>query len=268
MDEADLTSLLETTFLQDVELLEEIDSTNSYCLRQLNQGITTTPHLVLAKHQTAGRGRRGNQWWSSDGSLMGSLLINFEEQRLRAEHHSRVALIVGLAWVRSLLEVVQESALGLKWPNDIYLSGHKLGGILVEATSEQPQIGVIGFGLNLENDFASAPVKVRERAISLKHHATENGRSISVDRVALLRQWLLHLEQLLQEASHDFQQVLDQWRRYCLLTGNYVEVLSGETLISGTCQGVDDEGGLLIHTISGTQRVTSGTIQRIESGGR
>ncbi|MEN9538345.1 MAG: putative bifunctional protein (BirA) : transcriptional regulator (Biotin operon repressor), BirA, partial [Pseudomonadota bacterium] len=111
-----------------VELLPEIDSTNSELMRRARAG-RTEPVLLVTERQTAGRGRLGRQWVSEPTSLCFSMGL-----MLAPPSWSGLSLAVGLAVAQGLHGDVK-----LKWPNDLYLDtgsqGRKLGGILVETAS-------------------------------------------------------------------------------------------------------------------------------------
>ncbi|MFM8865947.1 MAG: biotin--[acetyl-CoA-carboxylase] ligase, partial [Limnohabitans sp.] len=123
-----------------VEVLPEIDSSNTELLRRARAG-RTEPTLLVAERQTAGRGRLGRPWQSAVGdSLTFSLGLPYAPQQW-----SGLSLAVGL----SLAEALHPD-IGLKWPNDLWLHERKLGGILIEAATsgERSQL-VVGVGLNI-----------------------------------------------------------------------------------------------------------------------
>ena len=123
-----------------VEVLPEIDSSNTELMRRARAG-QTEPTLLVAERQSAGRGRLGRTWHSAPGdSLTFSLSLPYAPQQW-----SGLSLAVGL----SLAEALHPD-IGLKWPNDLWLQGRKLGGILIEAatSAERSQL-VVGVGLNI-----------------------------------------------------------------------------------------------------------------------
>ena len=108
-----------------VEILPEIDSTNTELMRRARAGQTDAV-LLVAESQSAGRGRLGRQWVSQRGdSLTFSLGLP-----IAPKDWSGLSLAVGLSLAESLHPQV-----GLKWPNDLWIEGHKLGGIVIEAGS-------------------------------------------------------------------------------------------------------------------------------------
>ena len=123
-----------------VEVLTEIDSTNTELMRRARAG-TLSPTLLVALSQTAGRGRRGKAWVSAPGdSLTFSLGLP-----LAPADWSGLSLAVGVSLADSLHPEVR-----LKWPNDLWWRGRKLGGILVETANQGTgRCAVVGVGLNL-----------------------------------------------------------------------------------------------------------------------
>ncbi|WP_342131155.1 biotin--[acetyl-CoA-carboxylase] ligase [Hydrogenophaga sp. OTU3427] len=127
-----------------VEVLAEIDSTNTELMRRARTDVLA-PTLLVALAQTAGRGRRGKAWVSAPGdSLTFSLGLP-----LTPANWSGLSLAVGVSLADSLHPEVR-----LKWPNDLWWAGRKLGGILVETANPGANQGagrcaVVGVGLNL-----------------------------------------------------------------------------------------------------------------------
>ena len=144
-----------------VEVLRELDSTNSELMRRARAG-RTEPVLLVAEQQTAGRGRMGRDWQSAAGaSLTFSLGLP-----LAPADWSGLSLAVGTSVAESLNPAVR-----LKWPNDLWLDDRKLGGILIETASfgeggAGRRQAVIGIGLNIAprpaDGLSTPPAAVRE----------------------------------------------------------------------------------------------------------
>ncbi len=130
-----------------IEWVDEIDSTNSELLRRAAAGLIATPHVLVAMRQTQGRGRAGRRW-ISPGPLQNAenlCLSMFVEVAVPITELAPLTLALGVAARRALPQVQ------LKWPNDLFLAGKKLGGILVEVakTSANRCRVVAGIGINL-----------------------------------------------------------------------------------------------------------------------
>ena len=128
------------------EILDQIPSTNSYLVERATANAPSGS-ICFAEQQTAGKGRRGRHWVSPFGSnIYLSILWRFQASPLAI---SGLSLAIGVAVIRAL-KLHYGDIFQLKWPNDIYWQGLKLGGILVEVSgeSEGPCAAVIGLGLN------------------------------------------------------------------------------------------------------------------------
>jgi BirA family transcriptional regulator, biotin operon repressor / biotin---[acetyl-CoA-carboxylase] ligase len=131
-----------------VEVLPSIDSTNSELMRRARDG-SLAPTLLVALEQTAGRGRRGRSWVGQPGAALTFSL----GLPLQPVDWSGLSLAVGVSLAESLHPEVR-----LKWPNDLWWQGRKLGGILVETASAGGQRHVVvGVGLNLQTPVLPLP---------------------------------------------------------------------------------------------------------------
>ncbi len=248
-----------------VEVLPSIDSTNTELMRRARAG-QTEPTLLVAEQQTAGRGRLGRVWQSDVGaSLMLSLGLP-----MAPRDWSGLSLAVGVSVAESLqptlppLEPGQPPRIGLKWPNDLWLSGdRKLGGILVETASfVAPQAAhpapahgtaaryvVVGIGINVlprsGEGMSTPPGSLQD---------VEPG----LDAPAALLRIVPPLVAMLQgfEAC-GFAPVQPRFAARDVLQGRPVTLSDGQT---GTAHGVGEDGALLVHTAQGMQAVTSAEI--------
>jgi BirA family biotin operon repressor/biotin-[acetyl-CoA-carboxylase] ligase len=247
-----------------VEFADELASTNSELLERARRG-DATPRLLMARIQTAGRGRQGKAWWSEpDASLTFSLALP-----LQPADWSGLSLAAGLAVAESFAPEIGPE-LGLKWPNDLWLRngpddpspGRKLGGILIE-TSQLPgpapagsaagaRLAVVGVGLNIRppsappdaQQFRSGFACVQERL------GTASAPTV-LQRVApaLLRG-------VLAFQREGFAPAHPRYVPRDILAGRPVRV--GD--LYGRAQGVDAQGRLLVHTEAGLRAVASGEV--------
>lgn len=127
-----------------IEILEEIDSTNDYLKRKNNNKEFD---IIMAHKQTKGRGTRGRVWLSTEGVLMFSCVIK-EDKNISIEEYLKLPLIAGLSLLQAL-EQIEELPFMFKWTNDIYLYDKKISGILIEKSGEDFIVG-IGINLNIE----------------------------------------------------------------------------------------------------------------------
>ncbi len=248
-----------------VEVLPSIDSTNTELMRRARAG-QTEPTLLVAEQQTAGRGRLGRVWQSDVGaSLMLSLGLP-----MAPRDWSGLSLAVGVSVAESLqptlppLEPGQPPRIGLKWPNDLWLSGdRKLGGILVETASfVAPQAAqpatthgtaaryvVVGIGINV--------LPRSGEGMSMPPGCLQDVEP-DLDAPAALLRIVPPLVAMLQgfEAC-GFAPVQPRFAARDVLQGRPVTLSDGQT---GTAHGVAEDGALLVHTAQGMQTVTSAEI--------
>jgi BirA family transcriptional regulator, biotin operon repressor / biotin---[acetyl-CoA-carboxylase] ligase len=208
-----------------------IDSTNERA-KELAAAGALHGTLVTADEQTAGHGRQGRAWTAEPGSavLMSVVLRELDE---------RLPLTAAVA-IADALPV--EAA--IKWPNDVWIQGRKVAGILVEG---RPQEGwaVLGIGLNvLAESFTD---ELAETATSLRLAGVETTPArVLADVLASLSRWL----------GAPPARVLDAWRSLDALKGERVRWTNGE----GVADGIDDSGALRVRTDSGLVTLDAGEV--------
>lgn len=210
------------------------DSTNERAKSLASSGA---PHgtLVTADEQTAGRGRQGRIWTSAPGrSLLLSLVLRELDER-----HAVLPLAAAVA-VCDAAEACADVSCRVKWPNDVWIDGRKVAGILIEG---RPQEGwaVLGVGLNvLEQEL---PEELRETATTLALDAVD----------PVLAALLEGLKRRLSDAPGE---ILAAWRKRDALRGQLVRWPDGE----GIAAGVDDSGALLVETSAGRVALHAGEV--------
>ena len=156
----------------DLRRFDCVASTQDIC-RELAQGGAGEGVVIVAEGQTAGRGRAGTAWYSPPGqAIYASILLR---PRLAVPQVSWITMIAALAVTDGIHAVGVETRIRrvstptIKWFNDIVLDAKKVCGILVETaiTDDRLDYAILGMGLNVNTDFAEAPVEVRARATSL-----------------------------------------------------------------------------------------------------
>ena len=217
------------------------DSTNARA-RELAIGGAPGGTLVTAAEQTAGRGRQGRSWVAPPGkALLMSLLIRDLDRR-----HALLPLAAAVS-VAEACEAVATVECEIKWPNDVWIAGRKVAGILLEG---RPQEGwaILGIGLNVETAEEEFPPDLAETATSLR---VSGGEPIAVEEAldALLRALELRL-------SDRPAATLAAWRERDALEGRHVRWNAGE----GTAAGIDDDGALVVETTSGSVALDAGEV--------
>jgi BirA family transcriptional regulator, biotin operon repressor / biotin---[acetyl-CoA-carboxylase] ligase len=228
-----------------------IGSTNQYMMARLEHW--QKGECVLAETQTAGRGRRGRQWYSPfGGQFIMSMYWRLDNGPAAA---MGLSLAIGVAVVQAL-ESIGYQDLGLKWPNDIYISRRKLAGILVEMTAS---VGgtchlVIGVGINL-----NLPDNIIAQLDQPCAHLAE--QSIFVERNQLSARMI----QTLRKALALFEQqgltgFLNEWNRLDIFMQQPVKVLLGDQTVHGIYCGIDGLGNMLLQDETGIHKFVGGEI--------
>ena len=236
-----------------VETFLSIASTNQYLLEEMSNAETGKV-VVLAEHQSAGRGRRGRSWLSPFGAnLYLSLLYRFRQP---AQGLMGLSLAVAVAISRALQNVAAIDV-QLKWPNDILYQGKKLCGILLELQSESfgPAAVVIGIGLNVRLS-AQDKEQIEQPCIALEE-MVENPLSRNQLAIAVIREVLRVLIEFEQSGLGGFQA---EWQRQDAYLDRPVCVILGNTKIHGISRGIDENGALLVESRGQIQRYYSGEI--------
>lgn len=260
MTERDLESLQAATFVRTIRHRPESVSTNTDALdwsREL--GRRDLPALLLADRQTGGRGRGANRWWSAEGALTFSLLIEPLEHGVPMPQWPALSLTVGAAIAEALSGFAPGADVRLKWPNDVYIGGRKASGVLIESPPDASQRLVIGIGINVNNSPEHAPPEVRARAVSLAE--VLGGPQ---PKLPVLQAVLQQLEVDLAALATKHPSLLGRWRRLCLLTGRSVLITDSGRATAGTCLGLDDDGALRVQTGHTIERLFSGVVTEFE----
>lgn len=259
--EFQLDRILNETYIQLLDFHQAIPSTNDRAMELSADETLPRPLVVLSETQSRGRGRGKNQWWSTEGSLTFSLLADLGD--LPGERIPQLSLTVGLALCQAIESIAPLADIALKWPNDIFLDGKKLAGILIELPPHSRPQAVIGIGLNVNNRFQGAPTDVQDKATSLSHCL---GNDFEITDVLI--GCLQSLEQRLKSFRDGSTSLADQWRTYHLLQDMEIEIEVCSRKVSGICTGIDDDGALLLETARGTERFLGGVITQFRADNR
>lgn len=243
------------TFVRHIERHEEIGSTNDRAMVLAAERDLPIPALVLTERQTAGRGRSANVWRSGPGALTFSVIVE-RPPGVPAARTPIVSLLAGLAARRAIAGCVPDAvAVKVKWPNDVYLAGRKVCGILTEVPSSSPHRIIIGIGINGNNSLSDAPDDVRRRAVSIREATGTN-----VDLGELLVATLIGLEEELAAFGITGEISIDSWSPHCLLTGRDIRLRLPNGDVCGVCTGVASTGSLRLETKEGPSEYKFGEV--------
>ncbi|WP_396593409.1 biotin--[acetyl-CoA-carboxylase] ligase [Brevundimonas sp. R86498] len=234
-----------------LHILDAIDSTNAEARRRAEAGDSTSQWIV-ARQQSAGRGRRGRAWDSGNGNLFSTLLLLTSKSPAEA---AQVTFVAALAVADLLDAFAVPGSVSIKWPNDVLIDGKKAAGILIESGTH-PSGGLwlaVGIGVNL----AHAPEETERPATSLAVHLrpdiaypppVEAAAEVLAEAFAV---WQDRWDRF------GFQPILDAWTaRTHGLEGPCVARLGHET-VTGIADGVAPDGALRLRTADGTLRLIS-----------
>jgi BirA family biotin operon repressor/biotin-[acetyl-CoA-carboxylase] ligase len=222
---------------------EALDSTNEEA-RRLAAAGERSPLWIVAREQTAGRGRRGRIWVSQRGNLFATLLT-----RAPALHAAQLAFAAGLAVGDTVAAYAPNAQSTLKWPNDVLLDGKKAAGILLEALGGDAL--AIGIGINL----AHSPADTEFSAISI---AALTGTAPALDE-ALLRLAGAMTAWYEIWRGQGFAPVRAAWLARAGGLGSPIRARLEGNEMQGVFESIDDDGALLL-------RQGSGTLTRIAAG--
>lgn len=220
--------------------LGEIDSTQTEARRLAEAGVPEGT-VVVAEHQTQGRGRFGRRWHDEPGvALLISIVLR---PTLEASCLPQLSLVAGVAVADALGEATG-LPVTVSWPNDLLIRGLKVGGILAESFAA-PRAGaaiVLGIGINVNQ--GRFPGDLAERATSL---ALEAGRAF--DRERLLTAVLSRLEIWYRRwLAEGFAPIRQAWRRGSATLGRRIAVEEG---VTGLAEDLAEDGALLVRTDAG-----------------
>jgi BirA family biotin operon repressor/biotin-[acetyl-CoA-carboxylase] ligase len=219
---------------------DEIESTNVEA-KALALGGAPEGTVVVAECQSAGRGRLGRRWTSPTGK---GLLFSVIMRPNLAMSDAHLLTLVTATAAAEAIESRCNVAVGIKWPNDLFIGDKKVGGILMEVAGEQDEVDwvVVGIGVNVNTEFVELPVPLRRTATSLKMAGGQ-----LVDRSSLLATMLLTLESRYTGAIVEgFASTLASFRARDYLLKRSVSVETREGPVVGTAAGVDEGGALLV----------------------
>lgn len=239
---------LDKSYSGSINCFDSIDSTNTWLLKNGKDG-----DFCLSETQTAGRGRRNNQWVSSNkGNIYLSYCCYFDSS---VRHRSLLGLVAGIAIAEALQEVGL-SGHGLKWPNDIFWNAKKLGGVLIQ-TADNYEKFIIGIGLNVSLPQASYN-KITQAAVSLENALKGKCFDREIVVIKIIQRLLSHAEMFPQLP---FQAFLQSWNRWDILRAQTVVFQHKNQEVSGKVEGIDEQGFIGILLESGVEYFSAAEIK-------
>jgi BirA family transcriptional regulator, biotin operon repressor / biotin---[acetyl-CoA-carboxylase] ligase len=232
----------------EIEILEEIDSTNSHLKRK---AYTGKRQVCLAESQTNGRGSRDNRKWHSPSAKNIYMSYAYPFKKNIAELEG-LSLVVSMAMLAAIKEIGIPSNIKLKWPNDGLFEGRKLMGNLIEAQTinNNETLAIIGIGINANM------LKTEKDEISQDWTSLGIMSGSYIDRnslaVALIHNLNSHLEQFNKYGLRD---AILNWRQADALYNKKIKLNNGA--IAGIAKGVNEQGNLLLELSNGEVKAYS-----------
>ena len=241
---------------------DHIDSTNRVAKDLIAEG-TPSGTLVCAVSQSAGKGQYGRVFDSPKGGLYFSLVL---EPVLPFEQLPLITLATGLA---CQLVLKQQFALSprIKWPNDIYIDGRKIAGILCENVLKPDSGGqmaatvIIGVGMNVNNKVFDFADEIQPLITTLFEHLRTQ-----IDLAELLTKLTRSIVDQVTRLKHDRFAVLAEWRQADLLWGRSVVYLRDAQSLTGLGQGITEQGAYRILDKNGIEHQVIGGQLRLNPG--
>ena len=226
-----------------VETFGSLGSTNAQALARARAG-EPGPLWIVARQQTAGRGRRGRTWVSEPGNLYATLLLTDPSPPSRA---AELSFVAALALFDAVADIAPGLAarLSLKWPNDLLLDGAKLAGILVEGESGPPLAAAIGIGVNCAHHPSVAYPAIDLAAAGFPTPPEHLLAVLSPTMLARLAQW---------DRGNGFAGIRADWLRHATGIGGHIRVAVGTEEAVGRFADLDAAGHLVLALPDGTTR--------------
>lgn len=239
----------------DLILLDSCESTMAEAARRAD-GIDR-PTWIMAREQTAARGRRGRRWTSARGNLAATLVF---KPWCTPEEAARRSFLAANALLETLSIYVDRARLSLKWPNDVLYDGGKVAGILLESAGGGPYVDwlAIGVGVNLrhapppEPEAAFAPV-----ALDFEKTAPEEVLACLASDYATQEGKL---------ARFGFERIREDWLAHAARLGEVITARTGREEVTGTFDTIDGAGNLVLITGTGPRAIPAAEVFFQEGG--
>ena len=230
---------LEETIVSKIVYLERIDSTNEVAKRMIEDGSAKDGMLIIAEEQTKGKGRMGRRWISEKGKnlLFSLILMPF----IKKDFVFALNMALSLSFIEEIGEEFGINA-QIKWPNDIYIRGKKLSGILTEFFLERDLIryAIVGMGINV-----NWSPKGKDLLYPTTSIAEEVGKEVEREPILIegIKGFSNYYKDLL---SGRIEELYKKWNERCAIIGKEVRVYDGEKEIKGTAIYIEKDGSLIL----------------------
>jgi BirA family transcriptional regulator, biotin operon repressor / biotin---[acetyl-CoA-carboxylase] ligase len=234
---------------RDLRCFDSIGSTNQFARQYAEKGAPDGT-VIIAEHQSDGRGRLNRAWLAPPHTSILCSIIFYPA--IKPEYLFRLTMLASIAVVDALRASTGIEA-GIKWPNDIYAARKKLCGILteVDCSGSALNYAVVGIGLNV--NWSLKGTELEKQATSVQDII-----GYESSRQEILLKLLQHLDALYARLADRTLQ--EQWQQRCMHLGKRVQVLSGRNCLEGIARGITDQGHLLLENACGMQEILCGDV--------
>jgi BirA family transcriptional regulator, biotin operon repressor / biotin---[acetyl-CoA-carboxylase] ligase len=219
----------------EIHCFENVGSTNKIACSLAEQGALEGT-IVTSESQSKGRGRMGREWVSPPGGLYFSIILRPE---IRIDEIPAITLAAASSVAKSISKI-SRSDVRVKWPNDIFIGGKKVCGILAEtrAHADRTDFLIVGIGINVDTPAAKLPLE----AVSIR-----SATGITVDRVGLLSSVLCGVGYCYTVFNEKgFKSFRDESKSMSLVLGKEVRVKTNRGVLSGKAVDIDERGALVL----------------------
>lgn len=217
-------------------------------------GFVTRPTWIMARAQTAARGRRGRTWLQARGNLAATLIFKPD---CTAPEAAKRSFMAANALFETLSIYVDRSKLALKWPNDVLLNGGKVAGILLESAGRGAFVDwlSIGIGVNLRH----APDGLETAAFAPVSLLGEGGEAVAPE-VFLTTLAGAYATQEKKLANFGFPRIRSDWMSHAAKVGEEITARTATEEITGLFSTVDDDGNLVLITATGPRAIPAADV--------
>ena len=228
-------------------VFDALDSTNTFLKIKAREGEQSVA-LAVADSQTGGKGRLGRSFFSPQGGVYFSILVDS-----LGISPGQLTTLAAVSSVRAL-KSVYGADIQIKWVNDLIMNGRKLGGILCEGILMDGQIGKTVIGIGINTSTIAFPEELSKIAVSLNSTPEPFSRETLV--AALVNDLLDSLPGI---PDH-----MDEYKKNCLTLHQTVRFSLNNVLYTGVARDIDNEGALLVQTDPGFLRVAAGDVSLLK----
>ena len=234
-----------------IEHLISVNSTNQTAINILKDNR----HLdwIVAEEQLNGRGRRSNTWSSPIGGLYATRILS--DEKIGYSNISQLSILASVVAAQTIEEVIGKNLIQLKWPNDIFLDGKKICGILIESVFiENKFYLIIGFGINVR--------RPNNHHVESYSYLQEIREEVSVDECfdKLIRNFNKIINKW--DYGKSFTQFKDYWLMLTRDHGRVIKAKKNNVFIEGVFENIDDQGNLILRVGNKKEIINTGEIFR------